>query len=81
MRNLRRERPGRSAGHHTLHRASIFSQPKMVLLVLGKGIKCVHALYIYIQVNNGDLFIGCKLYTMYVAQRQDIILVPTGKRD
>lgn len=48
MRNLRRERPGRSAGHHTLHRASIFSQPKMVLLVLGKGIKCVHPLYIYI---------------------------------
>lgn len=48
MRNLRRGRPGRSAGHHTLHRASIFSQPKMVLLVLGKGIKCVHALYIYI---------------------------------
>lgn len=36
--------------------------------------------YIYI-FNNSDLFIGCKLYTMNVAQRQDIILLPKGKRE
>lgn len=32
-------------------------------------------------VNNSDLFIGCKLYTVNIAQRQDIILLPTGKRE
>lgn len=38
--------------------------------------------YIYFFfVNNSDLFIGCKLYTVNVAQRQDIILLPAGKRE
>lgn len=36
--------------------------------------------YIYF-FNNSDLFIGCKLHTMNVAQRQDIILLPKGKRE
>lgn len=42
----------------------------------------MYTLYIGVfLVNNGDLFIGCKLYTANIAQRQDIILLPTGKRE
>lgn len=37
--------------------------------------------FFFFLVNNSDLFIGCKLYTVNVAQRQDIILLPTGKRE
>jgi len=41
---------------------------------------CVCHIFFFF-VNNSDLFIGCKLYTMNVVQRQDIILLPTGKRE
>lgn len=70
-----------SAGRHTPHTMSGSSQSTMFWLILRKGIKCVDAIYIYIFSNNSDLFIGCKLYTVNVAQRQDIILLPTGKRE
>lgn len=82
MRNRRRKRPGHSSGRHTPHTASGSSLSAMVWLILRKGIKCVYAIYIFFfLVNNSDLFIGCKLYTVNVAQRQDIILLPTGKRE
>lgn len=80
MRNRRRKRPGYSAGCHTPRTVSGSSLSAMVWLMLRKGTKHVYATYIFF-VNNSDLFIGCKLYTVNVAQRQDIILLPTGKRE
>lgn len=82
MRKRRRKRPGHSAGRHTPHTASGSSLSAMVWLVLRKEIKSVYAIYLFFFfVNNSDLFMGCKLYTVNVAQRQDIILLPAGKRE
>lgn len=44
------------------------SLSEMVRLMLRKGIKYVYSIYCFF-VNNSDLFIGCKLYTVNIAQR------------
>lgn len=68
MRNHRRKRCEQSAGCHTPRTVSGSSLSEMVWLMLRKGIKYVYAIYCFF-VNNSDLFIACKLYTVNVAQR------------
>lgn len=86
MRNQRRKRPGHSAAHHMLYTVTGSSVSEIFWLML-RNKKCGRCFFFFLMafffffVNNSHLFIGCKLYTMNITQRQDIILLPTGKRE